>query len=89
MSSYSTYDAKARFSEILGKVRGGETVTISYRGEDVAEIRPIPREAPSPEAQIARLEERGILQPAAEARGELAPLAERPGALARFLAERE
>ena len=39
--TYSTYEAKARFSEVLRQVREGKTVTISYRGEPAAEIRPI------------------------------------------------
>ena len=37
--TYSTYEAKARFSEVLRQVREGETVTVTYRGEPVAEIR--------------------------------------------------
>ena len=39
--TYSTYEAKARFSEVLRQVRAGKTITVSYRGEPVAEIRPI------------------------------------------------
>ena len=39
--NYSTYEAKARFSEVLRHVREGRTVTVSYRGEPVAEIRSI------------------------------------------------
>ena len=42
---YSAYDAKTRFSEVLRKVRDGKTVTVSYRGKPVAEIRAI-RESP-------------------------------------------
>ena len=38
---YSIYDAKARFSELIRKVREGRTVMVSYRGEPVAEIRPV------------------------------------------------
>lgn len=40
---YSTHDAKARFSELVRKVREGRSVTITYRGEPVAELRPIER----------------------------------------------
>jgi len=32
---YSTYQAKARFSELLRLVREGHTVTVSYRGQPV------------------------------------------------------
>ena len=46
--TYSAHEAKARFAEVLRRVRDGETVTVSYRGEPVAEVRPLPeRAAPS------------------------------------------
>ena len=40
--TYSAHEAKARFAEMLRHVREGETVTVSYRGEPVAEVRPLP-----------------------------------------------
>ena len=43
--SYSIYEAKARFSEVIRQVREGKTVTVSYRGEPVAEIRANPTAA--------------------------------------------
>ena len=46
---YSTYEAKAHFSEILRKVRSGRPVRISYRGEEIAEVRPLSREPARPE----------------------------------------
>ena len=33
---YSTYEAEARFSEVIRHVREGKTVTVSCRGEPVA-----------------------------------------------------
>ena len=36
--TYSTYEAKARFSEVMRKVRSGQRVRITYRGEEIAEI---------------------------------------------------
>lgn len=39
--TYSTYEAKARLSELLRKVRSGQVVTLTHRGEPIAEIRPI------------------------------------------------
>lgn len=36
--TYSTYEAKARFSEIIRKVRSGKHVRITYRGREVAEV---------------------------------------------------
>jgi prevent-host-death family protein len=84
---YSTYEAKARFSEILKKVREGQTVRISYHGEEVAEVRPLERET-TLEGRLATLRDRGVLfegeEPAA-----LRPLARKPGALERFLDSRE
>jgi prevent-host-death family protein len=85
---YSAYEAKAKFSEILRKVKAGQRVIISYRGEEVAEIRPLqtPR---SLEASLPQLEADGILSPPIQRQSRLTPVARRPGALARFLESRE
>lgn len=86
---YSTYEAKARFSELLRLVREGQTVTVSYRGEPVAEVRPI-RQAP--ESILERLDDlqrRGILVPSQGDRVPLSPVTRREGVLERFLAERD
>ena len=84
---FTTYDAKARFSELLRRVREGRTVTVTYQGEPVAEVRPLGR----PSGTAARLEwlrSRGVVAgPSDEAAG-LKPIARRPGALERFLADR-
>ena len=85
---YSTYDAKARFSEILRKVRAGQHVIVSYRGEAVAEIRPV-YEAGGTEAAVRELEEQGVLARATAPAGPLEPLAHKLGALKRFLQSRE
>lgn len=45
--TYSAHEAKARFAEVLRHVRGGETVTVSYRGEPVAEVRPLQEGKPT------------------------------------------
>ena len=85
---YSAYDAKTRFSEVLRKVRDGKTVTVSYRGKPVAEIRAI-RESPEMiEARLDHLERQGILVRSGEPRRLMKAVVRRPGALARFLAER-
>lgn len=90
--TFSTYDAKARFSEVLRRVREGRTVTITYHGEPVAEIRPLDR-GEGTAARLEWLRSRGVLEssvPARERRGwRPEPLARRPGALERFLEERE
>ncbi|MDE2753474.1 MAG: type II toxin-antitoxin system prevent-host-death family antitoxin [Gemmatimonadota bacterium] len=85
---YSTYEARARFSDVLRLVREGTTVTVSYRGDPVAEIRPIEKAAGTVEEHFARLEKRGILVPARTTRKPLKAGAPKPGALARFLASR-
>lgn len=40
---YSTQEAKARFGEVLRRVRSGERVVISFRGEPIAEVSPYPQ----------------------------------------------
>lgn len=86
--TYSTYEAKARFSEVLRQVREGETVTVTYRGEPVAEIHPIHREQDSAETHLDELERRGALVRATEPWRPPAPVEPIPGALDRFLADR-
>jgi prevent-host-death family protein len=85
---YSTYEAKARFSEVIRKVRAGQRVVIAYRGEEIAEIRPLENRG-SLEKTIARLEEQGVLGRPAKPTGPLRPLARKAGALKRFLESRE
>jgi prevent-host-death family protein len=86
--TYSTYDAKAKFSEILRKVRTGKTVYISYRGEVVAEIKPTEK-SDSMEERIRRLEARGVITRRSDKRAPMKPIAKRPGAVKRFLEERD
>ncbi len=88
MTTYSTYEAKAKFSELIRKVRDGETVLITYRGKEVAEIKPVKRETTVWE-RIAKLREQGILSGPAEKKCDWKPIAYRPGALKRFLEERD
>ena len=86
--NYSAYDAKARFSEVLRQVRDGKTVTVSYRGKPVAEIRAI-RDSPATiEARLDDLERQGVLVRSTEPRTPMKAVERRPGALKRFLAER-
>jgi prevent-host-death family protein len=87
--TYSTYDAKAKLSEILRKVESGRVVRISRHGRPIAEIRPIQREPRDLETRIADLIERGQIIPPKKPSAGLKRIASRPGALARFLAERD
>lgn len=86
---YSTYEAKAKFSEVIRKVRAGQRILIVYRGEEVAEIRPIDSGEKALEKALGRLEEQGLLGRPQKPTGRLRPLARKPGALARFLEERD
>ncbi len=86
--TYSTYEAKARFSEILRQVREGKTVTVPSRGEPVAEIRPIEPKPETIEERLDALERRGALVRSAAPRQPLRAVAQRAGAVERFLAER-
>lgn len=87
--TYSTYEAKAKFSEVIRKVRAGQRIVIAYRGEEIAEIRPIQNRDARLEKAIARLEDQGIVGHRRRPTGDLRPLARKPGALARFLESRE
>lgn len=87
-TTYSTYEAKAKFSEILRKVRQGQRIVISYHGRDVAEIRPLERQA-TIEETVKELEQDGVLSAKPPTNGKLAPIATKPGALSRFLESRE
>ncbi len=84
---FSTYDAKARFSEVLRRVREGRTVTVTYQGEPVAEIRPLDRTAGTG-ARMEWLRSRGALSTPERRRPKLGVVARRPGALRRFLDDR-
>ena len=85
---YSTYDAKARFSEVIRHVREGRTVTVSYRGEPVAEIHPIRERPHTTEERLRGLERRGVVVDTGKGRPPFKAIDHRPGALARFLADR-
>ena len=88
-STYSTYEAKAKLSEILRKVRAGQHVTITYHGEPVAEVRPVAREARPLADRVRELQQRGVVVGGGKPPKGLRPIARRPGALKRFLEERD
>ena len=87
---YTTFEAKTRFSEVLKKVREGRTVTVTYHGEPVAEIRPLDRHS-GMAARLDWLRSRGVLVgPTRRSDAEPLPVGPpRPGALQRFLEERD
>ena len=85
---YSTYEAKARLSELLDRVRKGDVVTITHRGRPVAEVRPIEHSESSLAQRIDDLRRRGVVSRPAN-RSSFKPIARRRGALRRFLHSRE
>ena len=86
--TYSTYEAKSRFSEVIRQVRDGNIVTVSYRGEPVAEIRPIQKGPQTIEERLDELERQGVLERAKGPRTPFKIGKHRPGALKRFLEDR-
>lgn len=55
-------DAKARLSELLRRVREGETILILSHGRPVARLGPVSPAAAGEDARLAVLEERGVLR---------------------------
>lgn len=86
--TYSTYEAKAKLSEVLRKVESGKTIIISRHGRPIAEVRPVLRSPADLEQRIKDLSQQGVLTPASVQRGSLKPLVRRAGALRRFLSDR-
>jgi prevent-host-death family protein len=88
--TYSTYEAKARLSELIARVRKGDVVTITHRGEPVAEVSPITRADTSIEKRLEELRRKGLVSfPTGDVKVGLKKLERRPGALRRFLDSRE
>ena len=88
-NTYSLYEAKAKLSAIVRKVREGQPVIVTLNGEPVVEIRAIAGKTKGLEARLKKLEEQGVLVRAPKGPFALKPIAKRPGALKRFLDERD
>jgi prevent-host-death family protein len=89
MIVYSIYEAKAKFSQLIRRVRQGSTIIVSHRGKPVAEIRPIRSADVGLEERLEQLERRGVLRRPIDPEAPLEAVARRPGALKRFLDERD
>ena len=87
--TYSLYEAKAKLSAIIRKVREGRPVTVTLHGEPVAEIRPILPRSGGLGARMDQLLERGIIVRNPSGALTPRPIVKRPGALKRFLEERD
>jgi antitoxin (DNA-binding transcriptional repressor) of toxin-antitoxin stability system len=88
-NTYSLYEAKAKLSAIVRKVREGQPVIVTLNGEPVVEIRAIQTKSQGIEARLKDLEERGILAPAENRKAKFKIGPRVPGALKRFLEERD
>jgi prevent-host-death family protein len=87
-NEYSTYDAKARFSELLRKVRKNRKIVITSRGIPIAEVVPYSSEKESTLERLSRLEQQGVVDGDTRVRDPFEPLSRSAGALKRFLGTR-
>jgi prevent-host-death family protein len=88
--TYSLYEAKARLSALVRRVREGSRVIITVHGEPAAELRPVESTGKGLAGRLDRLEATGALvRPPAGGRRKLTSVARRPGALKRFLRARD
>jgi len=86
---YSTYEAKAKFSEVLRKVRAGQRVLITFRGEIVAQMAPVEPAKQTLASRLEQLEATGVIGPPGKPSGGFPRFQRRPGALTRFLRSRD
>jgi prevent-host-death family protein len=95
MKTASISDAKNRLSELLVRVKRGESILILERDQPIARIVPIEKSAVDSDDGLAELERTGVLQrprrkPGPDLLGSLPPMPDSgAGALAALLAERE
>jgi prevent-host-death family protein len=87
--TYSLYEAKARLSAIIRRVREGHRVLVTLHGTPVAEIRPVEQAAGGLADRLERLAERGIVIRAERPATRIRPVRRKPGALRRFLDDRD
>lgn len=87
--TYSLYEAKAKLSAIIRRVREGHQVIVTLHGKPVVEMRPVSSSSGGIASRMDSLAERGILvRPARRGKSPRA-VVRRPGALKRFIAERD
>ena len=86
---YPLYEAKAKLSAIIRKVREGQPVVVTLNGEPVVEIRAIAPKDQGLEGRMKELDERGVLVRPPKGPFGLKRIVKRPGALKRFLDERD
>ena len=87
--SYSLYEAKARLSAIIRRVREGHRVVITLHGEPAAEIRPVECTSSGLEQRVMQMAERGIVVRPSDKPIPPHRVVRRSGALKQFLADRD
>ena len=65
MKSATITEVKNQLSSIIDRVRAGETVIVTDRGQPVATIEPVRADADD-EARLVRLERSGVIRPASK-----------------------
>lgn len=86
--TYSIYEAKAKLSEILRRVKNHRSVTITDRGVPVARVVPIEQDKPqSLDSRVKELGSRGALRPADRPSSSIVFVKHLPGGVNRFLRE--
>lgn len=86
--TYSLYEAKAKLSAIIRRVREGRPVVVTLHGEPVAEIRAVSPRSGGLVHRMEQLVERGIVVRNPSRGSTARPIVKRPGALKRFLDDR-
>lgn len=66
MKSATITEVKNQLSAIIDRVKAGESVVVTDRGQPVATIEPVRADADD-EARLVRLERSGIIRPASKA----------------------
>ncbi|MBN2340396.1 MAG: type II toxin-antitoxin system prevent-host-death family antitoxin [Deltaproteobacteria bacterium] len=87
-NEYSTYEAKAKFSELLRKVKKNKRVIITSRGNPIAELVPFQHNQENTLERLSRLEQQGVVDGDTRIRDPFEPLDKSVGALKRFLSTR-
>ncbi len=87
--TYSVYEAKARFSEILRKVERNKRVVITKHGTRVAEIIPVCEDQEDLASRLQRLHEEGLTSDCLGSPADIGGLVVKPGVLERFLRDRQ
>ena len=80
-------ELKTRLGTYLRRVRAGRTLLVTDRGEPIAELRPLPKDARVPAALLKLASERAVTLPARKAMAAFRPIQSRGRALSDVVVE--